>query len=190
MPLSHFDRSDLIIRKATVQDLRKKIIESVNYCIVILISILIISFFIISYFADAWILLIVFILPLILALVSITYNLGRLQGKFPIQPREITSWVAIYQGKVIGWVDINTQKDYSILENIRIKPNLRRKRIGYLLIQTLSHEIIKPLYVQSSSHSVAFYESLGFTEVSQKDLPNKIKECSAFSLRLKDMVLK
>jgi N-acetylglutamate synthase-like GNAT family acetyltransferase len=89
----------------------------------------------------------------------------------------------------IGWASINSQKNYSVLENLYVKWDFRRKKVGTLLVQTLVQEEIKPLYVQSAHHAVSFYKKLGFTPVSKADLPIQLKVSNPL-FTLKDMVLR
>jgi GNAT superfamily N-acetyltransferase len=189
MPDSDFTLSNLIVRQVTTKDLRHTIQKTAITCIIAIVIIIAISFFGISYITDGYFILIVFTPILLLLFVAVFYNLGRLMHFFPMQPKGITSWVAIYRGKFIGWADVNKQIDYSILENVSVHHKYRRRKVGSLLIQTLRQDSIEPLYVQSAPQAVKFYQSLGFIHIDRKELPSFMKKYGNH-LVLKNMVLK
>jgi GNAT superfamily N-acetyltransferase len=189
MSNSQLNYSNLIIRRANIQDLNKTIKNSINYSLVLLIPLIFIIPSIFQYGMDSLILVLIFSPFLLLGILGFIYNLGRSWSLFPIQPIHLHSWVAIYMNEHIGWADINNQKSYSVLENLQIKWGFRRKGIGSLLVLTLAEEEIKPLYVQSAYHATGFYKKLGFTPVFKADLPIRLKVSNPL-FTLKDMVLR
>lgn len=118
----------------------------------------------------------IIILFLILCIFAFTYNLGRLLGLLPKQPRNVHTWVAIYMNERIGWADVDSQGNYSVLAVLCINKGFRRRGVGTLLVQTLAEAEIKPLYVQPEHHVVSFYEKLGFTSVNHRNLPPQLQE--------------
>lgn len=170
------DYSNLIIRRADIQDLNKAIKNAVIYSLAFLAPSILIVPIVSLYGIEAWIVVVAFLPFIIFGLYAVIYNLGRLLGFLPKQPINIHTWVAIYMNENIGWADINTQNNYSVLEVLRINRNFRRRRVGTILVQTLAEQEIKPLYVQPERHVVSFYEKLGFTQVNYRDLPPLLKE--------------
>ncbi len=143
------DFSNLIIRRANIQDLNKAIKNAVIYSFALLASSILIVPIVPLYYIEPWIVVVAFLPFIIFGLFAVIYNLGRLLDFFPKQPINTHTWVAIYMDGNIGWADIGTQNNYSVLEVLHINRNFRKKGIGTLLVQTLAENEIKPLYVHS-----------------------------------------
>ncbi len=167
--------SNLIIRRATVPEIRKIFIPQLFVVVFLLI---IWAPLIIRYSHES---LTIFVLILVFA-----YIIGVCARVFPIKPKNLHIWFAIYNDEVIGIANISKQNSYSILEKLHINYYYHRKGVGALLVKTLASEEIKPLYVLPVD-AIGFYKKLGFTPVNNTGLPQLIRIRNLFS---KHMVLR
>jgi len=120
---------------------------------------------------DLLFLTVIFIPFWLIGLAGTTYNLGRLWGFFPPQPKNLRTWVAKRRGKIIARADIRYKLGYALLETLYVAPDFRGQKIGTSLVRRLAREEIKPLYVRSPHKTIEFYENLDFMVAPLEDLP-------------------
>jgi|GEM_PF-2503657 len=124
---------------------------------------------------DLLVLTLIFMPFWLIGIAGTTYNLGRLWGFFPSQPKNIGTWVAKRKGKIIARADIRYKAGYSLLETLYVAPNFRGQKIGTSLVRRLILEENKPLYVRSPYKTIEFYKNLDFMIVPHEDLPTDLR---------------
>lgn len=80
---------------------------------------------------------------------------------------ELTFWGAFDNNELIGVV--GTKGNSTHISLFFINPDYHRKGIGRELFDNIyAYPIIEPITVNSSSYAMKFYESLGFSKVSEE----------------------
>jgi len=166
-----------MIDRATRRDIRSLVCQGLTVsCIFLLIPILgnmvAIAF---TGLKDLLFLTLIFTPLWLIGLAGTVYNLGRLWGFFPCQPKDLRTWIAKRRGKIIARADIRYKSGYSVLETLYVAPDFRGQKIGTSLVRRLAMEERRPLYVQSPRRTIEFYKNLDFMVVPHEDLPKELK---------------
>ncbi len=80
-------------------------------------------------------------------------------------------WVIESGDSLIACAKLCQYHNYAILYDVYVVPTWRRQGLGSYLVQALSQQATKPLYLACFTKTVPFYARLGFISISPRKLP-------------------
>jgi N-acetylglutamate synthase-like GNAT family acetyltransferase len=83
----------------------------------------------------------------------------------------VNFWVIEHRGSLVACAKLCQYETYSILYDLFVVPEWRKRGLGSHLVRQLGQRATKPLYLGCLPSTVLFYTRLGFTPVSPKRLP-------------------
>ncbi len=87
----------------------------------------------------------------------------------------VNFWVVEQDGSLVACAKLCQYETYSILYDLFVVPEQRGRGLGSYLVNYLSQQATKPLYLGCLPSTIEFYTRLGFTPVSPKKLPSIIR---------------
>ncbi|NJO41753.1 MAG: GNAT family N-acetyltransferase [Cyanobacteria bacterium CRU_2_1] len=84
-------------------------------------------------------------------------------------------WVIEYRGRLIACAKLCQYRNYSLLYNVLVAAEWRKRGLGSALVNRLGQEATKPLYLACHPDKLRFYTRLGFVEVSPQKLSSPIR---------------
>ncbi|NJL10482.1 MAG: GNAT family N-acetyltransferase [Calothrix sp. SM1_7_51] len=78
-------------------------------------------------------------------------------------------------GNLIGCGELRNYKKYSVLVNVFVQQKYRQQKIGSCLVEYISYEAKKPLYLCCYNELIPFYTRFGFMVISRQQVPMELQ---------------
>ncbi|HEY9906796.1 MAG TPA: GNAT family N-acetyltransferase [Thermosynechococcaceae cyanobacterium] len=84
-------------------------------------------------------------------------------------------WVIEANGYLVACAKLQRQGNYSVLYDLYVVPDWRKRGIGSHLVSYLGQQATKPLYLACLPTRLSFYRRLGFAPIAPKQLPGLLQ---------------
>ena len=92
-------------------------------------------------------------------------------------------WVIEANGYLVACAKLQRCGKYSVLYDLYVVPDWRKKGIGSHLVNFLGEQANRPLYLACLPSRLAFYRRLGFAPIAPKKLPTMLQYDLGISMR-------
>jgi N-acetylglutamate synthase-like GNAT family acetyltransferase len=110
-------------------------------------------------------------------------SVGFLLVNLALQREWNQYWVIETKGYLVACAKLQRYGKYSVLYDLYVVPDWRKKGVGSHLVNFLGQQANKPLYLACLPSRLSFYQRLGFAPIAPKKLPTMLQYDLGLSLR-------
>ena len=119
----------------------------------------------------------------LLTLPLLLVTVGFLLVSLSLQREWNQYWVIETKGYLVACAKLQRYGKYSVLYDLYVVPDWRKKGVGSHLVNFLGQQANKPLYLACLPSRLAFYRRLGFAPIAPKKLPTMLQYDLGLAMR-------
>jgi N-acetylglutamate synthase-like GNAT family acetyltransferase len=84
-------------------------------------------------------------------------------------------WVIERKNSIIGCAELRNYRKYSIILNLFIKREYRYQKLGSFMVEYLTQQARKPVYLSCYHNLITFYQRFGFKLIEKENLSPELQ---------------